>query len=115
MAESIALRIFAAELIEFDRVGFRFHAFGDDLHPEIMGERHDRAQDDRPCAFPILAHERLIDLDRIERKSLQIGQGRIAGAEIVEREAGAKLADAGQHLRRIFGIFHHQAFGQFEF
>jgi hypothetical protein len=35
----------AAELIEFDRVGFRFRALGDDLHSEIMGERHDRAQD----------------------------------------------------------------------
>jgi hypothetical protein len=31
MAEGIALRIFADELIEFDRVRFRFRAFGDDL------------------------------------------------------------------------------------
>jgi hypothetical protein len=31
MAEGIALRIFAAELIEFDRVRFRFRAIGDDL------------------------------------------------------------------------------------
>ena len=61
-----------------------------------MGECHDRAQDDG--LFPVL-------------KSLQIGQGRIAGAEIAEREAGAKLANAGQHLRGIFGIFHYRAFG----
>ena len=31
MAEGIALRILAAELIEFDRVRFRFRAIGDDL------------------------------------------------------------------------------------
>jgi hypothetical protein len=49
MAESIALRNFAAELIEYYRVRFRFGAFGDHLHPEIMGERHDRAQNHGPC------------------------------------------------------------------
>ena len=70
--ESIALRKFAAEPIELDGVRFRFHAFSDDLHAEIMGERHDRAQDHGPCTVPVLAHERLIDFDCIERKSLQI-------------------------------------------
>ena len=61
MAERIALRVFAAELIEFNGVRFIFHAFGDDLRPEIMGERHDRAQDDGPCPFSILAHKGLIN------------------------------------------------------
>jgi hypothetical protein len=52
MAERIA-RVFTAKLIElFYCVRFRFHAFGDDLRPEIMGECHDRAQDDEPCSFP---------------------------------------------------------------
>ena len=60
MAESKALRIFAAELIEFNGVRYRFHAFGDDLHPEIMGKCHDRARDDGPCPFPVLAHEWLM-------------------------------------------------------
>ena len=57
MAESIALRVFAAEPIELYRVGFGFDAFGDDLHPEIVGKRHDRAQDDGPRTIPVLAHK----------------------------------------------------------
>ena len=47
-------------------------------------------------------------------KALQIGQRRIAGAEIVEREPGAKLADPLQHLRGVLGIFHHHGFGELE-
>ena len=38
----------------------------------------------------------------------------MAGAEIVEREAGAEVADARQHLRGVLGVFHHQRFGEFE-
>ena len=109
------MRIFAAELIELYRIRFGFRAFGDDLHAEIMGKRHDRAQDHGPGAAAVLMHEGLVDLDRIEREPLQIRQGRITGAEIIEREAGAELANAREHLRGIFRIFHHQAFGQFEF
>ena len=39
MPEGEALRIFAAELVELDGVGFGLRAFGDDLHAEIMRER----------------------------------------------------------------------------
>ena len=38
----------------------------------------------------------------------------MAGAEIVERQAGAELADAVQHLRGVFRIFHHQRLGELE-
>ena len=34
----------------------------------------------------------------------------MAGAEIVERQAGAELADAGEDHRGVLGIFHHQRF-----
>ena len=64
--------------------------------------------------LPFGAHERLVDLDRVEREALQVGERRMAGAEIVEREADAELAHARQHLRGIFGVLHHQRLGQFE-
>ena len=38
----------------------------------------------------------------------------MAGAEIVEREAGAELADALEHLRGVLRVLHHQRFGQLE-
>jgi hypothetical protein len=73
-----------------------------------MRERDDRTQDHRPRAARGGAHEGLVDLDGVERKALQIGQRGMAGAEVVERKPGAKLADARQDLRGMFGIFHHQ-------
>ena len=83
-AEGEALGIFAAELIEFDRVGIGLGAFGHHIHAEVVGERDDRFQDHRPGAAVGGAHERLVDLDGVEREALQIGQRGMAGAEIVQ-------------------------------
>ena len=99
LAEGEALRIFAAELVELDRVGIGFRAFRHHFHAEIVRKRDNRAQDYRPRAARGRAHERLVDLDGVEREALQIGERRMAGAEIVERQTGAELLDARQHLR----------------
>ena len=115
MAEGVALRIFAAELVEFDRIGLGLGAFGDDLHAEIVRQGHHRAQDHRLAALRGgVVDEGAVDLDRVEGEALEIGQRRITGAEIVQCEAGPEIADARQDLRRIFRILHHQALGQFE-
>ena len=39
-------------------------------------------------------HERAVDLDRVERQVLQVGQRRVAGPEVVEHEADAELRAA---------------------
>ncbi len=46
----IALRVFAAHLIQLDGVGIGLGAFRDDFHAEIVGQRNDRAQDHRARA-----------------------------------------------------------------
>ena len=46
-----------------------------------------------------LGDERLVDLDLVERERLQIGQRRIAGAEIVHRDAHAERLQAPQDRR----------------
>ena len=51
-----------------------------------MRHLDDGAQDHR-LAVRHLAHEGLVDLDRVEGEAQQIGEGGIAGAEIVERQA----------------------------
>ena len=61
-----------------------------------------------------LAHEGLVDLDRVEREALQVGEGGIARAEIVERQAGAEIAQAREHLGRVFRILHHEALGHLD-
>src|SRR3972149_4972113 len=75
--------------------------FGARTHPpqaESVGERDDRAQDQRPPAAIARAHQRLVDLEHVEGEALQIGERGMAGAEVVEREAGAKLAPGLEHL-----------------
>ena len=54
LAEDEALRVFAAELIELDRIGVGLGAFGDDVHAEIVRQRDDRAQDDRARALAVV-------------------------------------------------------------
>jgi hypothetical protein len=46
---------------------------------------------------------------------MQIAQTRITGAEIVNRKLNAEFADLFQHRNHAFGVFHHRAFGQFQF
>ena len=113
-AEHVALGVFAAELIELGRIGFLLGAFGDHVHAKVMRQRDDRAQDHRARALAGRAHERLIDLDRVEREALQVGKRRMPGAEIVERKADAEIADTPKHLRGIFGVLHHQRLGQLQ-
>src|SRR6202022_2881949 len=66
LAEGETLRVFAAQLIELDRVGIGLGAFGDHVHAEVVGERDDRFQDYRARAAAGGAHERLVDLDGVE-------------------------------------------------
>ncbi len=75
----------------------RFHPFGDDAHAERARQADDGAH--QVQVFPVHQHgayEALVDLQRVCRQPLEVGQRRIAGAEIVQREADALLL-AGQH------------------
>jgi hypothetical protein len=40
-AEGKALRVFAAQLVELDRIGIGLGAFGDHVHAEVVGQRND--------------------------------------------------------------------------
>ena len=71
---------------------FGFDALGDYLLFEALGEQYDRLQDLGILA--VLAdcdHERAVDLERIERQSVEIAQARIAGAKIVDAQPDAEM------------------------
>src|ERR1700751_4983272 len=72
LAEGKTLRVFAAELVELDRVRIRLRALGDDVHAEIVRERDYRFQDYRAYAAAGGANKGLVDLQRVEREALQI-------------------------------------------
>jgi len=58
--------------------------------------------------------EAAVDLDLVERQSLQIAQAGIAGAEVVEREPHAERAQLQEPRRGLIRIFDQHAFGHLE-
>lgn len=44
-----------------------------------------------------IMHKRLVDFDLVEWKRLQVGQGKIAGPEIVHRNAHAQCLETAQN------------------
>ena len=69
------------------RLRYGFDAFGHHLALEPMGEGDDGPNDGRAILVSgQIFDERLIDLEGIEWEAPQVGQRRVAGTEIVDRE-----------------------------
>src|SRR6185295_14923631 len=102
LAETVALQRVHAGGAQEELLLGGLDAFRRHLHAEAATERHDRVHDGS-CVGRGLdrAHERSIDLDPVEWEAAQIVQARIAGAEIVEREAHTERLEA-QH--GLFGL-----------
>ena len=94
----------------------RLDALGDDLEIERVRHR-DHGADDRRVFGLVreIGHERAVDLDRVEREPPQIAERRIAGAEIVDREAHALGAEIAHDADRQRGVVHRDGFGDLEF
>ena len=93
--EVVALGEVAAERLEVAPGVLGLDALGDDAQAEVVGEV-DRGAHDRGVGGVDghLDHERLVDLDHVDREPLEVGQRRVAGAEVVDRERQADLAQA---------------------
>src|SRR5207245_7012947 len=61
-----------------------------------------------------VADERMIDLQRVDRESLQIAQRGLAGVEVVERNADAELLQLIDRPYAGLRTLHRAAFGDFE-
>ena len=70
-------------------------ALGRDLEPEALAERDDRARDGlRRALVSIVAMRLRSSFTRRERQLLQRDERRVAGPEVIERNAGAEFAHA---------------------
>src|SRR5208282_1578643 len=58
--------------------------------------------------------ERVVELDLVRRKALEIAQRGIAGSKIIDRHLYAQLAQLGQDPQRALDIFHKGTFGEFD-
>ena len=77
-----------------------------------MGQLDDRV-DDRARVGAVLEvhHEAAVDLQLLGRQLAQIAQARIAGAEVVDRQVHAGLAEPAERLLRRLGVLHRHRLG----
>ena len=114
LTEMIALGVFAANRAQEGCFLGMLDAFRHDFFREFVGEGHDRAHDGRARRCVTGAHEFTIDLDRVEWKTLQIGQRRVARAKIIQGQISTRPAQNLQHFDGLLRVFHHQRFSDFE-
>ncbi len=91
------------------------HALGDDLEAEVVAEVDRRADDDQVTL--VAQHrrdERAVDLQLVDRHLAQVGERRVAGAEVVDRQVHPELAEAADGRQRAVGIGHEHALGDLE-
>ena len=82
------------------RLGGRLYAFGDRRYAQIFRKIDNRPDNSGITRFRGIEarHERPVDLDRVNRKLLQVRQRRIACSEIIQ---GNRHARRGQRLQAI--------------
>jgi len=91
------------------------HAFCDDGELHAVAQRDDGAHDG--CVVGVVrqaADEGLVDLQEIQWQALEIAEGRIAGAEIVDRQLYAQALELVQDCQRFFGLAHDEVFSDLQ-
>jgi hypothetical protein len=61
-----------------------------------------------------VADETLVDLEHIDGKALEVGQRRVTGAEVIDRQAHAQLAQLAQHGQGFVRPLGQRAFGDLQ-
>src|SRR6266849_6024417 len=86
--EQVALHLVTAGEPQQHALLLGLDPFDDHRHAERAAERVD-GLDDHPAVRGLVErrHEAAVDLELVEGERLQVAQARIAGAEVVEREA----------------------------
>jgi len=111
----VPLPLLAAQLEQPRELRLGLHALARDADAQRLGERGDGAHDRLVDRLRVDgAQERLVDLQLVDRKQAQVGEARVAGAEIVDREAHAEAADAPQRLEVPGEVRHQHALGDLE-
>ena len=111
----VALCQFAAHHLQGIDLRRGLDAFGQHPHVEAASHRHHGLHDGAVVGVAGQAlDEGAVDLDAIDRQALEVAERGEAGAEVVQREADAHLADAVQGGDGGFGVLEDVGFGDFE-
>jgi hypothetical protein len=111
----IALRVIASGAREGVERLLVLHAFGDDLEAEGMRELDGRA-DDRGAAGigRDVRDEGAVDLELVDREVAEVGEGAVAGAVVVDRDAQPEHVERLEDLAGALGVDHDHALGDLE-
>src|SRR5262245_13085631 len=109
LADLIALGVLTAEIREpVEHLG-RLHALGDHAQAELM-RKLDRRTDNRLVLRLLHAHhERLVDLELVDREPLELRKGGLARTEVVDGDPEAQLVDARDHREGLMDVVHDRA------
>src|SRR5215212_7307202 len=110
-----ALPVLAAQGIEPRVLLFGLDAFGDHAHAEVRRERDDGSND--LAVLRVVRHlrdERAVYLQGVDGEAVQVGERRVARAEVVDGELYAEPAKLGEERGGAFGVVHHGALRDFE-
>ena len=92
-----------------------FNALYRRRHTQARSHRDDRADDGSALLIVRnLTHERLVDLDLVERKFAQVTERGVSGTEIVHRDPDAKTTQLLEDLKRAHLIVQQHTFGNLE-
>ena len=114
-ADEVALAAVAAHDREHVERRAVLDAFGADLEPQVVAELDQRA--DHGVRFAAVRHvhdETLVDLHLVERHLIELCQRRIAGAEIVERQADALHTQPRENRHRGRRVLDRRRLGDLE-
>lgn len=105
-AHQLALRHVAADRAE-DAPGFCvLDSFGDHLESHVVPEVDRGANDDEIVrgGFEQRQHERLVDLELVDRQSFEMSERRVAGTVVIDRETHAAALEVAQNRESVSGI-----------
>ena len=115
LAEQEALHFVADLIFKKFRLFPGFHAFGDDGDSQIAPQAHNGIDHGHiDVALLLAGDEGAVDFEAIELELLQIGQRRIARAEIIQRDSYAEDAQIIQNIAGDIRIREQHAFSDFK-
>src|SRR5206468_8634051 len=91
------------------------HTLGHHVEVEVAAEIHGRPDNRRQVRVDgHVTHEGAVDLDLVDGEALEVGQRRVARAEVVDGEPHAHLPQAVDDGDRALRLVHHGRLGDLE-